>query len=376
MRGLSYKAVFPSPMIRLSKGSIPEQDELRYVAVLPLGGRAGMKNPMVDAAIAVQKDIEESKWMLRCSPKRTKITDICERLDDRWCALCLRKQSGLTLAHVLPIAFRREHNYAHYKIDTISKRIPVRITVPLADMCVFLCSACREYEEKVDAAWSNVLYTHFPVSHGLVRSKHGPYIKREENGSIGLYDFEEDVFSKGHAQITIMSPQPMLVQLAKWKASYFQRLYTTLMVRDVFTSKIRREVYFSRARRRISVIMRMKQPDPVLVDWEFRDQPFPENEIPLNWIQLSARLAVPRASRPAKIQHEQSPKKDGLIREGQFVINLVPAIETLSVFLPLPRRIIMAISNWFRRSVRRGNDIEAIRQALRERAKTRNGDVI
>ena len=330
-----------------------------------------MTNPML--AIEMRTEIEGLRSTSSWYPKQTNIADICDKFDNQWCALCLRNLPQLTKAHVFPKALRREHNYAHYTVNTILGTIPIRLTVPLAEMCVFLCSACREYEQKIDAVWNNVLYTGFPFSHELVKSEGGPYLKRDQNGVLTLRNIEdefapkESIFSKAYVHLTVMSPQPMQVQLAKWKASYFQRLYTTLLFRNVSVRRIRREVRSSRARRRISTVMKRKQPNPILVDWEFSDQVCPDPNKPLNWIQQSARAAVPRTSRPFRMQQDHGFKEHNIFQEGRVIITLVPSTDTFFWFFPLRDRIVAAISNWCWRSILRMSDVERLRRMIQNR---------
>lgn len=257
------------------------------------------------------------------TPEPGTIEGFFGKRNDPWCFLCLRTLSfkGLTKAHILPGIFRKPYRFARYKAHRKTPMTPVfSVLLPLQNMFVYLCERCRRREKKFDDVWTNVLKTALPFSHGKICHPDGAYISRDKLGlKMNLPSY--DSLSSPNVHFVVASPQPMLIMLAKLKASYFLKVFTTLVLRGATPDRMRVGLINSPARQMIMEWMEKPKVDPQLISYQVSRRPFSEFPKSLNWIQRSAAARIPRGATTRTLI-----PSGPLIRlaQAQLVISLIP----------------------------------------------------
>ncbi len=285
MRNLTYDTIYVSNAVRLTRNpTILEPDELvGVVKLLPYPEQPAPPRTLL--------------------PEKSPMERIFSKRNDKWCALCLEMltHEEATQAHILPKIFRKRYKYAHYGMH--NKRTPDiwdGISLPTEWMFVYLCEQCRRREKKLDDIWANVLKTPLPFSHQEVRHRDGTRLFRDRQGFVSLREGPSVGPLKANVHLTITSPQPMLIQIAKLKTSYFLKLFSTLVFGTATPSLTRMEASKSSARQTIVEWMAKPKIDPQIIDYRSSDRPFPQPTKPLNFIQAAAAARVPQetAKRP------------------------------------------------------------------------------
>lgn len=250
----------------------------------------------------------------------------CKR-NDPWCFLCLRTLAFkyLTKAHILPGIFRKPYRFARYKAHRKTPMTPVfSVLLPLQNMFVYLCEQCRRQEKKFDDVWTNVLKTALPFSHQKICHPDGAHISRAGLG-LNMHfpshgNLSYDTLPNSNIHLTITSPQPMLIKLAKLKASYFLKVFTTLILQGATPDRMRLGLTNWPVRHMIMEWMEKPKVEPQLISYQVSKQPFSEFPKPLNWIQRSAAARIPLGMPLMSIQSDHPP----LLTQGRMVVNLIP----------------------------------------------------
>lgn len=257
------------------------------------------------------------------TPDPRTVESLFDKKNAPWCFLCLKPLGfkDVTKAHILPRVFREPYKFARYKAHRKTLTAPVfSVVSPVEDMFVYLCEGCRRREKKFDDVWTNVLKTAFPFSHGKIRHPDGAYISRDKLGlKMNLPSY--DSLSNPNVHLVVASPQPMLIMLAKLKASYFLKVFTTLVLRGAAPDRMRVGLRNWPARQMIMEWMEKPKVDPQLISYQVSRQPFSEFPKSLNWIQRSAAARIPRGATTRTLI-----PSGPLIRlaQAQLVISLIP----------------------------------------------------
>lgn len=240
-----------------------------------------------------------------------------------WCFLCLRSLAfrDVTKAHILPGIFRKSYGFALYKAR---RKTPAArefsVLLPLRDMFVYLCERCRRQEKKLDDVWTNVLKTPFPFSHGKICHPDGTGISRNGPGwKMSLSPYGS--LPNANIHFVVTSPQPMLIMVAKLKASYFLKVFSTLILRGAAPDQMRTGLGNWPARRVIVEWMQKPKVDPQLISYEVSRRPFPEPRKSLNWIQWSAAARIPRGATTRTLIPSGPLTR---LAQAQVVISLIP----------------------------------------------------